>query len=127
MKLYLDADIFLAVIKEEDRYKKSAQLFFETHKEDEFFTSSLTCLEIWFYLYKNNLKNKALDAVRSILAIAEVIDYGIREIESALLLAEHYSLSPADSIHAIISMETDGIVSSDNSFDKIPELKRIKF
>ena len=36
MKLYLDADIFLALSKENDRYKESAQKFFNTHKTSLF-------------------------------------------------------------------------------------------
>ena len=127
MKLCLDADIFLALIKDDDRYKKSAQKFFYSDKEHSFVTSSLTCLEVWFYLYKNNLKEKALGAIRSVIEIASIVDYGVEEIESAVILAENHNLSPADSIHAIVALETDGIVSSDASFDRIKNLKRIDF
>ena len=127
MAFYLDADIFLALIKDDDRYKKSAQQFFYKNKDKQFVTSTLTCLEIWFYLHKNNLKDKALDGIRSVIAIAKVVDYGIEEIEAAVLLAEQHKLTPADAIHAVIAIGAEGIVSSDNSFDSVKELKRIHY
>ena len=92
-----------------------------------FVTSTLTCLEIWFYLYRNNLGNKALDAVRAVKAIAEVWDIQQTNLESGLILAQQYKLSPADAVHAILAKKTDGIVSSDHSFDKIPQLNKINF
>lgn len=127
MRLYLDADIFLALIKENDRYKESAQEFFKTHKEHTFITSNLTCLEIWFYLHKHGLVEKVLGAIKSITALARVTEYGIREVESAIILAEQHHLTPADAIHAVLASETDAIVSSDASFDSISDLKRINF
>lgn len=127
MVVYLDADIFLALLKEEDRYKKAAQQYFQKNKNSEFVTSSLTCLEIWFYLHRNNLQNKAFNAMRAIRAIATIIDYGVVEIEAATLLAEKVHLTPADAIHAVLASRVDGIVSTDNSFDRISGLKRIDF
>ena len=127
MRLYLDADIFLTLLKEEDRFKKSAKKFLNENKENKLITSSITCLEIWFFLYKNNLKEKAFDAVRSIKKIAEVIEFETKDMESALLIAEKYKLTPADLIHAILAKTCDAIVSSDKSFLKINELKIIDF
>ena len=127
MKLYLDADIFLALIKENDRYKESAQKFFNTHKEHAFVTSSLTCLEIWFYLHKHGMVKKVLGAIKSITALASVIGYGMREVESAIILAEQRHLTPADAIHAVLASEADAIVSSDASFDSVSGLKKINF
>ena len=127
MRLYLDADIFLALIKNEDRHKRAAQAFFRVNKNDKFITSSLTCLEVWFYLYKNNFKHSCIDAIRAVKNIAEIIDYNIQDVEAAMILAEHHNLSPADSIHAILAMRSEGIVSSDESFDRIKYLKRVNF
>lgn len=127
MVVYLDADIFLALLKEEDRHKKAALQYFQKHKNSEFVTSSLTCLEILFYLHKNNLQNKALNAIRAVKSIAKVMDYGIVEIEAAALLAEKAHLTPADAIHAVIASRVDAIVSTDTSFDRISWLRRIDF
>lgn len=128
MKLYIDADIFLALIKSDDRHKKAAQTFLTSYKEKHIFvTSTLTCMEVWFYLYKNNLKDKILNSIRAISAIAQILEYGVDELEAAAVLAEHHALSPADSVHAFLALQTDGIVSSDASFDRIKTLKRIDF
>ena len=127
MKLYLDADIFLALTKEEDRHKKTVQQFLSENKQHQFFTSNLTCLEMWFYLYRNGLKEEVLKSILAVKAIATIIDYGITEIEQGVILAQKCGLSPADAIHATIAQRFDGIVSSDHSFDKISGLKRIDF
>ena len=127
MAVYLDADIFLALLKEEDRYKRAALLYLQKNKSYEFVTSSLTCLEIWFYLHRNNLQTKALNAIRAVKSIAKIREYGIIEIEAATLLAEKTRLTPADAIHAILAARVDAIVSTDTSFDRIKGLKRIDF
>ncbi len=77
--------------------------------------------------YKNNLKDKTLNSIRAISILAQILDYGLDELEAAAILAEHHALSPADSIHAVLALQTDGIVSSDTSFDRIKTLKRIDF
>ena len=127
MKLYLDADIFLALIKESDRFKKSAIDFFPKSVHNELITSTLTCMEIWFYLHKNNLKEKSLDAIRSISSVCTIVGYDLADIENSIVLGEHHKLTPADSVHASLAMKTGCIVSTDSSFDRVPGLKRIDF
>ncbi len=124
---YLDADILLALIKEDDRHKTAAIAFFRSHQGHAFVTSSITCLEIWFYLNKQNLKTKALDAIRAISQIATIVDYGMKEMEGAIILAEHHKLSPADAIHALMALRYGKIISSDGAFDRIQGLQRIDF
>ncbi len=127
MKLYLDADIFLALIKERDRLKDLAIGFFEKYKTHELTTSTLTCMEIWFYLHKNNLKEKVLDSVRAITSICAILDWDLYDLENSIVLSEHHKLTPADSVHATLAMKCDCIVSSDSSFDRVPGLKRTDF
>jgi len=127
MKLYLDADIFLALIKENDRFKESARAFFAKYKSFELVTSTLTCMEVWFYLYRNNLKDKALDSIRAIIAICKILTYDLFDLENSIMLAEHHNLTPADAVHATLGMKHDMIVSSDTSFDRVHGLKRLDF
>lgn len=127
MKLYLDADVFLALAKEQDRHKKAALAFFERYPEAEKITSTIACMEVWFYLYKNGNQRKALDALRAISSLCSVVDFTFRHIEQAVLLAADHQLSPADALHAILAQQADAVVSSDHSFDRIPALKRINF
>ena len=127
MKLYLDTDIFLALIKGEDRHKDAAQRFFLRFKGHEFVTSSIALLEIWFYLYKNDQKTTAFDAMRAVRALCSIIETRIDHIEEGALLSTACRLSPADAVHAIVARFCDAIVSSDHSFDNVSELKRIDF
>jgi len=127
MRLYLDADIFLALIKEKDRFKYSAKKFFSVYKAHEFFTSTLTCIEVWFYLHRSGMRDKALDSLRAINSICEIIEYNLSDMENAVILSEQHNLTPADAVHATLGMKHDIIVSSDSSFDKIKGLKRLDF
>lgn len=127
MNFYLDTDIFLALIKEKDRFKTAAKKFLSKNKNHKFFTSTISCLEVWFYLYKHNMVKEALDAIRAIKAICKIINDDIVALENSIVLAEHHKLSPTDVLHATMAMNYDAIVSTDSSFDKVHGLKRINF
>ncbi len=126
MKQYVDADLFLAVLKKEDRYKSAARAFLEKHRGDELFTSAITCMEVYFYLYRYGEKS-ALDALRALRMLCAVIDLRFPDIEEAAVLGERYSLSPADAVHAQAALSYGTIVSSDHSFDRVIGLTRIDF
>lgn len=125
--LYLDADLFIAGIKQEDRFKLSAREFFKRYRGEELITSTITCLEVWWQVYNFKISVSPADIVRAISAICKVESFDVRDLESAAVLAEHHKLSPADSIHAILALKHGTIVSSDRSFDKVPMLKRLDF
>lgn len=122
---YVDADVFLALIKEEDRHKKAAESFLE--KKDDLITSNITCLEVWFYLYKNGKQAQVLNALRAVNMIAKIQDVTLNEIQTAAILAQQAQLSPADAIHAVQALQCEALVSSDKSFDRVKGLKRIDF
>ena len=126
MAQYLDADLFLALIKEEDRFKVAAQRFLNKNK-GPFVTSTITCLELWFYLYRNGKGSHAIDALRSVSKICTIKEVSFLNMEEAAILADQCHLSPADAIHARLALAEDGIVSSDASFDKVKGLKRVDF
>jgi len=126
-RLYLDTDIFLAIIKDDDRHKKAAQNFFQMHKSDELITSTITCLEIWFYLYKQGLGEKALDAIRAVGTLCTIQEVPFMTIQEAILLAQEIRLSPADGVHAVLASSVGVIVSSDHAFKRITGLQQIDF
>ncbi len=127
MKLYLDADVFLALIKEKDRFKQKAEQFLTSRKKEELVTSTITCLEVWFYLYKYNLQSHAWNAIEAIEKLCTIQSCNQNDLKSAILLAQKHRLSPADAIHATLAMNCDNIVSTDKAFDKVSNLKRIDF
>lgn len=127
MTLYIDADVFLALLKEKDRYKIAAEKFLQQHKGKKLATSTITCLEIWFYLYKYGLGERALEAIRAVQLICDIIEISFSDLQTSTLLASQYHLSPADAVHANIALSHESIVSSDKAFDKVGGLKRIDF
>lgn len=126
MQLYLDADVFLALIKSDDRFKQKARAFFNEHKH-RYITSTLTCLEVWFYLHKHGLVEQASDAVRAIEELAQVMPFSVQDMHDGMVLAKEHKLTPADAVHAVLAKQTGAIVSSDKSLSKIRGLKRIDF
>ena len=129
MKLYLDSDIFLAAFKDTDHLKSSAMKFLETEsKKHELFTSTATLLEVWHYLRRNNLEERALEAVKYIESIVStVMPLDAEQLTAAIELAQAHSLSPTDAIHANYAKKLDGIVATDHAFDRVPGLKKIDF
>src|SRR3989338_10719442 len=122
MKLYLDTDIFLALIKDDDRHKKAAEHFLRHSQGNELVTSVITCLEVWFYLYKQGKQEQTLNALRAIEALAKIKEITFGEMQTAALLSQQVQLSPADAVHARQALECDALVSSDKSFDRVKEL-----
>lgn len=129
MNLYLDTDIFLALIKDDDHLKSAAKKFFEKEKPHHaLYTSAATCLEIAFYLYKNKLAKSALDAINYVEdTVEEVMPLDNTHLKSSVLLASQYHLSPTDAIHAVYASNLDAIVSTDAAFDRVPGLKKLDF
>lgn len=127
MAYYLDADIVLALIKPADHLKNAAIGWIERNRNNGLVTSSMTAMELWFYLYRNGAQDQALAAVRSLSKICEVQEVNLEDIEAALLISDKHGLSPADAIHAHLASNHEGIVSSDRSYDKITGLNRIDF
>lgn len=128
MKYYLDTDIFLAVIKQQDRFKDAAFHFLQQHRNDELYTSNMCCLEIWFYLYKNNCRDKILHAFRSIQQMCVIIETSTDDLTEGILLAQEYNLSPVDSLHALHAQHLNiPLISSDKAFDRVKGIRRIDF
>ncbi len=128
IKYYLDTDVFLALLKEQNRLKEGALHFFQKHRQDELYTSSICCLEIWFYLYRHNKKYNMLDAVRCVQQLCTVIETTTEDLTQGILLAQEYDLSPADALHAIQALRLSlPLVSSDGSFEQVKGLKQIDY
>ena len=128
MKLYLDTDLFLAAVKQKDHLKDAALRFFKKCKKEELYTSEATVLEVWHYLRRNNMEEKALEAIEHMEGlVAEILPLEHIHVKQAILLAANYRLSPSDAIHAIYAENMDAIVATDHKFDIIPNLKKIDF
>lgn len=129
MNLYLDADFILALIKPGDRLQQKAAAFWHRHsKQDFFFVSSTTLLEVWFVLYRLGAAAIFAEAMPDFKAMSlGLVEASLADFEAAALLSSKYGLSPADALHASLATGFDSIVSSDSCFDKVQGLKRIDF
>ena len=129
LKIYLDSDLILALVKEEDWLKEKAIKFLEQAKKrgHELFTSSVACLEVWFHFNKAGLNDKASAVLSAIAREASVLPIGFDDLLKSAQVSRDFGLSPADSIHAVIALRFDAIASSDKHFDKIKALKRIDY
>lgn len=130
MRLYLDSDFFIAVLKPSDWLKEAAADYWTENRHlHEFYASSITLLEIWFTVLRVGSTEDAERAIKDVSRKMDVVvrEAGQQEIEQALVISKLYGLKPADSIHASIAGSFDAIVSSDSAFDRVKGLKRIDF
>ena len=117
--VYADTDFFLALLKDSDWLKSSAEETLEKYR-GKITTSVVTFVELAFIVREVHLDLEKL--FTGALEIASCKD------EDDVLLAAHYLKNPkvtvADAFHAAAS-GTEPIISSDSVFDQLG-LKRIK-
>lgn len=126
--LYLDANIFIyATINTEDLGEKARSLLGKIQQgEEKAETSALTFDEVYWAIKKHNLE-LAFTAVEAMLNFPnlEIVPADKEVMRSALEIIKKYYLAPRDAIHAAtaIAEKADFIVSTDQHFDKVKELK----
>jgi len=127
--LYLDANIFIyATINTKDLGEKSRSLLKEIQQgEEQAITSALTFDEV-FWEIKKHTAELAFEACEAMLNFPnlEIIPADKEVVSSALQVIRAYHLAPRDAIHAAtaIAEKADCILSMDNDFDRLKELKR---
>lgn len=125
--LYVDTDLLLALVKPRDRLKDKAAVFMRSHSATDLVTSSISLLEIWFHYYKNNLPfvDESLHSMRSLVGDVWPVTADI--LHAAIPFSKSAGLSPADAVHAYFAKNTDGIVSTDAAFRRVPGLRHYDF
>ena len=131
-RAYIDANVFIYSIINEDNVGEKARNTLEKIKNGEYlgFTATLTIDEILWALHKELDKDKTIEIAKGFINMQnlEFINVDLEIIKKSLE-NYHKSLKPRDSIH-IASMQSKNIktiISSDPDFDKIKEIKRIDF
>ncbi|MBI5176938.1 type II toxin-antitoxin system VapC family toxin [Candidatus Micrarchaeota archaeon] len=129
MKIYLDADFFLAILKPSDWLKKSAISYWRDNAgKHEFSTSSLTLMEIWFYLNRAGLNGEVPAALGDVILMGvQVLPVSSDDLLGAARKFQDTRLTPMDALHAHMALRFDAIVSTDSAFDSVKGLKRIDF
>lgn len=128
MKYYLDADLFIAMLKEEDRLKSSAEGIFTAVREGkiEAFTSAATLLEILFWASKAKPRRARLREYLRVAArlVSSVAPLGYRDLIVAAEFLQTQQVFALDAIHAAAA-GTWPIVSSDAIYERL-DLRRIE-
>lgn len=127
-KKYIDANIFIRGILREDNNSKEIVLKIANN---EFIgvTSVLSWDEVVFIVRKFLGKDIAKKEGYKFFRLPNIIFADAKKeiIMKAQKLIEKYDLKPRDAIHAAtaINLDISEIISEDDDFDKIKELKRI--
>lgn len=127
--LYLDSNIFIyATLNTKDIGEKARSLLQKIQQgEEEAQTSALTFNEVFWAIKKHNLE-AAFEASQALLNFPnlEIVSADRELVLSALEIMKEHHLDPRDAIHAAtaITKKTNILVSTDNHFDRIKEIKR---
>ena len=125
---YLDANIFIySTINTQELGKNARLLLGKIQQGDEkAITSALTFDEVFWAVKKHNL-DLAFEACEALLNFPNLeIAPADRELAlSALQLIREYHLAPRDALHAAtaIAKKADYMVTTDDHFQKVKELK----
>jgi len=128
--LYLDASILIfAALNTEEIGEKAVALLSNIQSGGErAVTSALTFDEVFWEVKRNRGLEKAIETAEAMLNFPNLTIVSVdREfVSSALGIIRKYHLALRDAIHTATALaeKVDFIVSTDNHFDKIVELKR---
>jgi predicted nucleic acid-binding protein len=130
--IYLDANVFLsAILNREDEGEKARDLLQKLQKaEIVAATSALSFDEVFWIVRKHRGFISALKAAKTLLEIPNLtfLEISDQTLWSAYNLAEKYRLDPRDAIHIACALDHAifTIISEDEHFDKVKEIKRTK-
>ena len=129
---YIDANIFIYPILYESEYSKYYEKLFLDIASNKFsmITSFLTWDEIVHSIWKKRGREIAIKEGEKFLRFPNLIfiDTNSKVISKAQQLITEYNIKPRDAIHIATALlnNCNEIVSDDEDFDKIKEVKRIK-
>jgi predicted nucleic acid-binding protein len=129
--IYLDASVFLnATLNQEDEGEKARNLIRKLQKvEIAAATSALSFDEVFWIVKKHRDFMSALRAAKALLEVPNLtfLEVNDETLWSAYNLAEKYRLDLRDAIHIACALDHAifTIISEDEHFDKVKEIKRI--
>jgi len=130
--IYLDANVFLsAILNQEDEGERARDLLQKLQKaEIVAATSALSFDEVFWIVRKHRGFISALKAAKTLLEIPNLtfLEISDQTLWSAYNLAEKYRLDPRDAIHIACALDHAifTIISEDEHFDKVKEIKRTR-
>ena len=129
--MLLDSDIFIAVVKEEDRLKQASLKILkavERRRLKNVYASVASIQEIIFWLLSRGFKDKILLTVSRVFEIKnlEWVPLNKEVFLTASALIEEYELGAFDAYIAATALLKDRVIlSSDHIYDRIKGIKRV--
>lgn len=129
--MYVDSNIFiLSVINHTILGDKAREVLKKINDNQiKAFSSCLTLDEVFYVLKKNLDKEDFSEFLETIFSLnIKWLEANINIIKESVELIKIYNLEPRDAIH-VATMKLNNInsiISQDDDFDKIKEIKRIK-
>ena len=123
--MYVDTDVFIALLKKHDRLKQPAIKIFKTAKEGkiELLTSAATIVEILFFIYEYGIQKHGRRILNDLFNLkVEFVDLPSEIGLEAVALMDKYDVTPLDAIHAVAAGPE--ILSTDKVYERIG-LKRV--
>lgn len=130
MRFYLDSNVFIyAALNQEDIGDRARSLLREVQEgKQSASTSALTFDELVWAVKKHRSLEEAVIAGEAFLGLSglDIVQVSGDTLAIALELIKRYRLDPRDSIHAASALleKAEVIISTDEHFDKVKELKR---
>jgi len=130
---YIDSNVFIYPVVfgvgTHEKARKAKEILIKIERgEFPAYTSTLTWDEVVWVVSKVLSKGDGVDQGRKLLGFPnlEFIDVDKRIVNKAQMLLDKYKLRPRDSLHiaSAISKRIERIISDDEDFDGIEEIKR---
>jgi hypothetical protein len=112
--MYVETDVLLALIKDDDWLGEAAEAVYRDHRED-LWTSRFTLIELLLVAYRENR-----DAERVVANAAALVEVkgDVDTVVAAATYVEDHDFMPFDALH-LVESNGDTIVSSDETYDGV--------
>jgi len=123
--MYVDTDIFYALIKTGDRHAEFAE---KIMREKGLYTSAITLLELEIVIRReisDELSKQVVSLFLKKFPNTEIVDFTQKVHAKSQSLRQEFDLGVFDSVHVATALLHDKhIASTDTSFDRVKGLKR---
>lgn len=129
MRYFLDTSVIMYAAGATHEYKESCVKILERieHQSLEVFTSTEVIQELLYRYAHLHRKEDGIALARSVMSFVPILPVDEAVIESAIELLQRYDVDPRDTLHAAVALNFGiaSIISADQHFDRINEIKRI--